>query len=312
MFISGRIQYGHPSSPSIRQLQRIRSMEYSGWIKQRVRGILLYRVGIYIVYSRYVINDMARQVPTAHFFSYPLHPPPGSPLVSERKKKKSTGQRISHPAHPAPLPINRSIPGFVQVSYPCRTVQLLDTRLVVSRNVQDNISDQWWGFLEFPEVDRWRWSPDWRTAKKWSAREKPKNEHLGRSHIPAMSSVGLDECTHVGYYMYTKYGVVYILWSTEYVILYTYTVYSKYSRPVTECRTPPSPSVSFWHHQPRWNPPSPLWMGGFMRRSLPYAARDSTGEGANNNQNHLGQFGFVAGNPCSGPFLYMVGTPCSV
>ena len=43
-----------------------------------------------------------------------------------------------------------------------------------------------------------------------------------------------------------------------------------------------------------------------MRRSLPYTAGDSTGEGANNNHNHLGQFGFVAGNPCSGPFLYML------
>ena len=52
--------------------------------------------------------------------------------------------------------------------------------------------------------------------------------------------------------------------------------------------------------------PPPFGWGGFMRRSLPYTAGDSTGEGANNNHNHLGQFGFVAGNPCSGPFLYML------
>lgn len=215
-----------------------------------------------------------------HFIHHQV--PPLS--LKEKKKARGNGSRIQRTLHRYQL-IDQ-FPGLFKSHIPVvqcsdRTVQLLDTRLVVSRNVQNNISDQWRGFLEFPEVDRWRWSPDWRTAKKWSAREKPKNEHLGRSHIPAMSSVGLDECTHVGYYMYTKYGVVYILWSTEYVILYTYTVYSKYSRPVTECRTPPSPSVSFWHHQPRWNPPPP-WMGGFMRRSLPYAAGDSTGEGANN------------------------------
>ena len=77
---------------------------------------------VYSTLYRYVINDMARQVPTAHFSLSTSHPPPGPPL-SSLLKKKSTGQRISHPAHPAPLPINRSIPGFVQgSSYPCPAV----------------------------------------------------------------------------------------------------------------------------------------------------------------------------------------------
>lgn len=100
---------------------------------------------------------------------------------------------------------------------------------------------------------------------------------------------------------------------TEYVILYTYTVDSKYSRPVTECRTPPSPSVSFWHHQPRWNPPPPLGWGGSCGDLCPTLPGIRLVKGPIIcNQNHLGQFGFVAGNPCSGPFLYMVTTEYSL
>lgn len=92
--------------------------------------------------------------------------------------------------------------------------------------------------------------------------------------------------------------------STEYVystMLYSHAELAIYSRLVTVQNTP-SPCLSDTTSQVE--PVSPL-DGGFMRRSLPYAAGESTGEGANNNQNYLGHFGFVAGNPCSGPFLYM-------
>ena len=99
---------------------------------------------VYSTLYRYVINDMARQVPTAHFSLSTSHPPPGPPLVFLIKKKKArgNGSRIQRTLHR--YQSIDQFPGLFKAHHipvlQCTTH--LYSLVLVSRNAQDNISDQ--------------------------------------------------------------------------------------------------------------------------------------------------------------------------
>lgn len=75
----------------------------------------------YSTLYRYVINDMARQVPTAHFSLSTSHPPPGPPLVFLIKKKKhgATDLASSAPCTATNQSINSRVCSRLIISLSC-------------------------------------------------------------------------------------------------------------------------------------------------------------------------------------------------
>lgn len=134
------------------------------------------------------------------------HPPPGSPLsflLEKKKNARGNGSRIQRTLHH--YQSIDQFPGLFKFSYPCPAVQRLDKapsmwylgmcRIIFPTSDEDSSNFRKWtggdgaGLTYSPKVER--------------PQRIRRNEHLGRSHIPAMSSVGrygVSRC--VGYYIH--------------------------------------------------------------------------------------------------------------
>ena len=205
---------------------------------------------------------MARQAPTAHFIHFT--PTTRFPLVFLiRKKKKNArgnGSRIQRTLHH--YQSIDQFPGLFKFSYPCPAVQRLDKAPnVVSRNVQDNISDQWWGFLEFPEVDRWRWSRTDVQSKSGAATENPKKRTPRPISHPCDVICRAVRSIQMCWILYTciEHSVLHGVRSTYIVLCYIHMLNWLYIVDLLQCRTHSHLRV-FLTPPAKWSP-SPPWMG---------------------------------------------------